>query len=119
MNGVDATNGKRLSGDAHLRQSVLDILSTPTGRRVLNRLYGSDLPSRVDNPQDGVTRTRIIADTAGALAAWEPRLQLEHVDVFFTAPGEFELNITGLNRETGYPVRLTELTINGNQYRNN
>ncbi|AIR03402.1 baseplate assembly protein [Cedecea neteri] len=119
MNGVNAKNGKALSGDEHLQQSVGDILSTPIGSRVLNRLYGSKLPSRLDNPQDNVTRVRIIADTAGALAIWEPRLQVQKVEVFFIKFGEFELAINGKNRETGEALRLTGLNFNGNKYINN
>ncbi len=101
-----------------MRQSVLDILTTPIGSRVLNRLYGSNLPERVDNPQDSETRVRIVADTAGALAIWEPRLQVQRVEVFFVKLGEFDLVITGINRETGNPVQLRELKINADKYLN-
>lgn len=75
MNGVNSRTGKRLSGSDHLRQSVSDILSTPVGSRVLVRDYGSDLFSLVDNPRDDLTRLRIIAATASALARWEPGLR--------------------------------------------
>ncbi|MBF9190536.1 GPW/gp25 family protein, partial [Enterobacter hormaechei] len=76
MNGVNSRTGKRLSGSDHLRQSVSDILSTPVGSRVLIRDYGSDLFSLLDNPRDDLTRLRIIAATASALARWEPRLKV-------------------------------------------
>jgi Bacteriophage baseplate protein W len=49
MNGIDASTGKNISGLAHLRQSVRDILSTPIGTRVLRRDYGSRLPRLVVN----------------------------------------------------------------------
>lgn len=49
MNGVNSRTGKRLSGVAHLRQSVRDILTTPVGSRVLIRDYGSELFSLLDN----------------------------------------------------------------------
>ncbi|MGH6102770.1 GPW/gp25 family protein, partial [Citrobacter portucalensis] len=71
MNGVNNRTGKRLSGVAHLRQSVSDILTTPIGSRVLVRDYGSDLFSLVDNPRDDLTRLQIIAASATALARWE------------------------------------------------
>lgn len=50
MNGMDATTGKPLSGDAHLAQSVADILTTPIGSRVMRRSYGSLIPSLIDAP---------------------------------------------------------------------
>ena len=52
MNGVNCRTGKRLSGAAHLRQSVSDILNTPVGSRVLVRDYGSDLFELLDSPRD-------------------------------------------------------------------
>ncbi|KPN28874.1 baseplate wedge subunit [Halolamina pelagica] len=45
MPGVDRTNGQRLEGLAHIRQSVADILTTPLGSRVMRRDYGSLLLS--------------------------------------------------------------------------
>jgi phage baseplate assembly protein W len=52
---------------------------------VLVRDYGSDLFSLVDNPRDDLTRLRIIAATASALARWEPRLRVTRVIVSFPA----------------------------------
>jgi phage baseplate assembly protein W len=82
MNGVNSRTGKRLSGVAHLRQSVSDILTTPIGSRVLVRDYGSDLFSLVDNPRDDLARLQIIAASATALARWEPRLKVTRVLIF-------------------------------------
>jgi phage baseplate assembly protein W len=117
MNGINRQTGKRLSGSAHLRQSVVDILSTPVGSRVLVRDYGSDLLSLVDNPRDELTRIRIIAATASALARWEPRLQVSSVLVSWVE-GSYsgcELTIEGINRETGATVKLEGIKIYGNQ----
>jgi phage baseplate assembly protein W len=50
MRGIDANTGKALSGLAHLRQSVTDILSTPIGSRVMRREYGSQLFRLIDAP---------------------------------------------------------------------
>lgn len=115
MNGTDAVTGKRLSGAAHLRQSVADILSTPIGTRVLNRDYGSELPRLVDNPQDNVTRVRIVAATAGALSKWEPRLLVTNVSVAFVVVGEFELTITGIDKSSGKTITINGIKINGNK----
>lgn len=116
MNGVNNRTGKRLSGVAHLRQSVSDILTTPIGSRVLVRDYGSDLFSLVDNPRDDLTRLQIIAASATALARWETRLKVTRVLVSFPE-GESRcvLDIEGINKETNLPVRTGDITIYGKQ----
>ena len=116
MNGVNNRTGKRLSGVAHLRQSVSDILTTPIGSRVLVRDYGSDLFSLVDNPRDDMTRLQIIAASATALARWETRLKVTRVLVSFPE-GESGcvLDIEGINNETHLPVRTGDITIYGKQ----
>lgn len=115
MQGVNAKTGKRLVGNDHLRQSVIDILSTPKNSRVLLRDYGSDLPDLIDNPQDESTRVRIVGATASALARWEPRLTVKRVQVVREGDGVFDLTIEGINKETGQPVTLEGVTIYGNQ----
>ena len=116
MNGVNNRTGKRLSGVAHLRQSVSDILTTPIGSRVLVRDYGSDLFSLVDNPRDDLTRLQIIAASATALARWETRLKVTRVLVSFPE-GESgcALDIEGINKEANLPVRTGDITIYGKQ----
>ena len=113
MIGTDIKNGKRISGNTHLRQSIIDILSTPIGSRVLRRDYGSLLPSLLDNPQDETTRMRIMRETAGSLSRWEPRFRLSKVSVSFPALGEFFLQLEGVNLETGSPITISEVIING------
>lgn len=114
MNGVNSRTGKRLSGVAHLRQSVSDILTTPIGSRVLVRDYGSDLFSLVDNPRDDLTRLQIIAASATALARWEPRLKVTRVLVSFTeGTSGCVLDVEGINKETNLPVRTGDITIYG------
>ena len=112
MQGVNAHTGKRLSGDAHLRQSVEDILMTPVGSRVLLRDYGSDIPSLVDNPNDDTQRVRIISAAAAALARWEPRLTLKRVSVS-QQESQVILTLEGINNETGQAVRMEGVKVHG------
>ena len=99
-----------------MRQSVSDILTTPVGSRVLVRDYGSDLFSLVDNPRDDLTRLRIIAASATALARWETRLKVTRVLVSFPE-GEsgFVLDIEGINKETNLPMSTGGIPIYGKQ----
>ncbi|MED9760729.1 GPW/gp25 family protein [Escherichia coli] len=114
MNGVNCRTGKRLSGVAHLRQSVSDILNTPVGSRVLIRDYGSDLFELLDSPRDDLLRLRIIAATATALARWEPRLKVSKVIVTFPEDeAGCVVDITGTNTETSTQVSTGGITVYG------
>jgi len=81
MNGMDASTGKALSGNAHLAQSISDILSTPLGSRVMRRDYGSLLFDLLDQPINGALKMLLRAATAIAIRRWEPRLRLTRVAI--------------------------------------
>lgn len=81
MRGMNAATGRALEGDAHLRQSIADILTTPLGSRVMRRDYGSLLFELVDQPWNALTRLRLYAAVALALSRWETRLRLRRVSV--------------------------------------
>src|SRR5689334_3853401 len=69
MIGMDAATGKALDGNAHLAQSIGDILFTPLGSLIMRRDYGSMLFDLIDQPFNGATRLLIYASTALALRA--------------------------------------------------
>lgn len=52
-------------------------------------------------------------ETAGALSRWETRFKLLKVNVSFPALGEFSLQLEGVNLETGSPITISEVIING------
>lgn len=81
MIGVDRGDGRHLDGNAHLAQSVADILSTPIGSRVMRRDYGSMLPELLARPANPITRQLVFAATAVAIGRWEPRIRIRRVDV--------------------------------------
>jgi uncharacterized protein len=79
--GMSRTTGKRLDDYTHIRQSILDILTTPIGQRVMRRAYGSRLFYLIDAPLNDSTRLAIVAETGQALATWEPRIAVSVVEV--------------------------------------
>lgn len=81
MSGMNATNGEKLDGLDHLRQSISDILTTPIGSRVMRRAYGSRIPELIDQPASPAITVQIYAATADALAKWEPRFALDRVQL--------------------------------------
>lgn len=112
MIGMSATDGKALSGTAHLAQSIADILSTPIGTRVMRRDYGSMLFELIDRPINGATRMLIHAATAVALRRWEPRLRLTRVVLSGdAATGSLAVAIEGVSTETVGSNALVSLSI--------
>lgn len=96
MIGMHRTTGQAVDGLDHLSQSIVDILTTPIGSRVMRRDYGSLLPELIDQPDNGPTRLRVYAATATALMRWEPRLRLLHVALQTgVRPGQVVLDIEG------------------------
>ncbi|QWP76079.1 GPW/gp25 family protein [Lysobacter sp. K5869] len=95
MTGMDRATGRALDSDAHLRQSIADILCTPLGSRVMRRDYGSRLPELIDQALNEATRTRIYGATATALQRWEPRVRVRRIQLEPGArPGAAELTLT-------------------------
>jgi phage baseplate assembly protein W len=107
--GMDARTGKVLSGDAHLAQSIADILSTPLGTRVMRRDYGSRVPDLIDAPANAATRVQLYAATATALMRWEPRLTLTRValSVIDAIKGRWVLDLVGTRTDSGEAVDLS------------
>lgn len=96
MAGMNINTGERLSGLAHLRQSIADILTTPIGTRVMRRDYGSRLFELIDQPHNGATQVRLYAATAEALLKWEPRIRLTQVKLYRTdTPGKVVIDLKG------------------------
>ncbi|MEO0681030.1 MAG: GPW/gp25 family protein [Pseudomonadota bacterium] len=91
MRGLDAQAGTTLEGEAHLAQSIRDILTTPLGSRVMRRDYGSTLPGLIDAPINPQTFALIYAGAAEALARWEPRIEVVRFEIPATEAGRIEL----------------------------
>ena len=78
---MNRNTGKGLTGVDHLRQSIIDILTTPIGSRVMRRDYGSRLYELVDAPINQNVLVDIYTAVAHALMLWEPRFELTRVQV--------------------------------------
>ena len=85
--GIHAGTGKQLQGDAHLLQSVRDILTTPLGSRVARRDYGSAVPFLLDHPINQLTTLRIQSAAVSALLRWEPRVRPERIAFEYDGDG--------------------------------
>jgi phage baseplate assembly protein W len=113
MIGMSAITGKTLSGDAHLAQSLGDILSTPIGSRLAPyRDYGSALLTLMDQPINGALPMLLRAATATAIARWEPRIKVARVRLSGTpALGQLTIQIDGTRVDAGSANALVSLSI--------
>lgn len=112
MRGVNAATGRALDAEAHLIQSIADILTTPIGSRVMRRDYGSLLPELIDQPFNGNTRMTLYGATATALMRWEPRIRLTRIELALGAePGAFVLDLEGSRTDVAPSNEYTRLTL--------
>ncbi|OSR43137.1 MULTISPECIES: GPW/gp25 family protein [Pseudomonas syringae group] len=95
MIGMDRRTGQPVSGLAHLRQSIEDILTTPIGSRRMLPEYGSKIRRFVDLPVNDGWKSAVQAEVARSLSRWEPRLRLERVRVIAVLNGQVTLQLTG------------------------
>lgn len=95
MIGMDRRTGQPITGLAHLRQSIEDILSTPVGSRRMRPEYGSSLRRYVDLPVNDGWKSAVQAEVARALGRWEPRIRLERVRVVAVLGGQVTLELSG------------------------
>lgn len=67
--------------DESVRQSILVIVGTAKGERVMRPDFGCGLHDRVFGAADTTTAALIALDVEDALIDWEPRVQVLNVDV--------------------------------------
>ncbi len=105
--GMNSDGTGVLTDADHLWQSVSNILLTPLGSRVMRRTYGSLVPDLLDAPQNATTRLQLMSATVIALAQWEPRISLNHLNVQFSASGKTVVEINGTITATMQTTRNT------------
>ena len=111
MKGVSSENGQYLSDLDHLKQSLVNILSTPIGTRVMCRDYGSRLFELVDQPINRELIPRIYAAVAEAIDKWEPRFKLEKVAIDSIKEGHITLSLSGKYLITQERIVLEDLVV--------
>ena len=113
MLGMNAKTGGLLDGPEHIRQSIIDILVTPIGSRVMRRTYGSLVPALIDQPHNAALAARVRAAAVSAIMRWEPRIAVRLVKLT-TDPDHHargHLSITADVRELTGRTRPIELQV--------
>ena len=111
MIGLNATTGTAIADNAHLAQSIGDILGTPMGTRTMRRDYGSMLFDLVDQPINAAIRMLIHAATTIAISRWEPRILVTRVALSGGADGKLSITIEGQRTDLPSPNDRVSLSI--------
>jgi phage baseplate assembly protein W len=85
-----------------IRQAIWIILGTNLGERVMRPDFGSGLKALVFEPANTTTMALVRTRVREALIRWEPRIDVERVDVRVEPPERNKLLI-----EVAYRVRAT------------
>ncbi|WP_336288353.1 GPW/gp25 family protein [Bartonella sp. CB60] len=112
--GMCRITGKPLLGIEHLRQSIVDILMTRIGTRIMRRSYGANVADLIDNPQNDSFSVDIVQAIATALGTYEPRLALQKVIVKrnkSTHDGKIILRFDGIYLPTNEKISLDDVVL--------
>ncbi len=114
--GISPTSGlDMIDEQGSVRQSILLLLSTIPGERVMRPDYGCELHRLVFSPNDNTTSGLAIHYVRQALDRWEPRAEVihldagpnpgyaEHLDIFL----EYRLRRTRNTEELTFSINLT------------
>jgi phage baseplate assembly protein W len=105
----DPANGRLAyaEGPEKVRQSILLILETEPGERVMRPDFGCGLRRFLAQPNTVAVRAEIQREIELSLAAWEPRIQLTEVDASpGDDPAEVEIGISYVHVRTQRPDSL-------------
>ena len=108
---MNRATGKDIDDYDHLKQSIIDILTTPKGSRVWLRNYGCDLFYLMDRVVNRDTLSLMYGAIAEALDLWEPRLIVTKITMTHVAQGHITLDLDGLYVPNGQPIRLTAIEL--------
>lgn len=109
MKGMNRQTGQFLSGLAHLKQSIQDILTTTVKERLVCRNYGSRLFSLIDQPLTDHLTLEMMSEVAHRLHEFEPRIQLTQVSVASKNPAHLTLKLEGIYENEAFILEDIEL----------
>lgn len=92
--GLSARSARPIDGIDHLRQSIIDILTTYPGERIMRPEYGSRLRDLIDRPVNAQWLADLYFEVAYAIARWEPRVKVQRVAATMDTPGHVTLDLT-------------------------
>ena len=107
---ISSTGGIEMVAEhAAVRQSILLLLSTTPGERVMRPNYGCDLQRLIFSPNDATTHGLAIYYVRRALQRWEPRIDILRLDAAANPgdPGRMDIMLEYRMRKTAGRENLT------------
>lgn len=92
--GLSRTDARTMDGIDHLRQSIIDILTTYPGERIMRPEYGSRLRDMIDRPVNAQWLADLYHEVAVAIQRWEPRVRVQRVAARMDTPGHVTIDLT-------------------------
>ena len=97
----------RASGEQKIKESIITILGTAEGERVMRPAFGSKLHTLAFEPNNQITAELARHYTTEALTLWEPRIQVDRVSVTHNPAAErLDIDIRYTIRDTNSPQNL-------------
>jgi uncharacterized protein len=104
---TDATGALALvSDDAELRESIRIILGTAYGERPMRPEFGCAIHDLVFAPSNAATAGRAAYEVRRSLERWEPRIDVDDIDVDVRDDGTMLVSIAYRVRGTNDPRNL-------------
>jgi phage baseplate assembly protein W len=94
--------------DQSVRQTIGVLLRTRPGEQLMRPNFGAGLQNYLNEPNNLTTRRRIHDAISETLAAWEPRILIDRLEVLEVPnfPGRLRVEIAYRIRRTGAAQRL-------------
>lgn len=75
----------------NIKDSILHILTTPLGSRVMRPDFGCILPELIDRPLTQSTLAQIMTGVIEAISFWEPRVSVKKVNCYIPLERPYEV----------------------------
>ncbi|EAY2467130.1 GPW/gp25 family protein [Salmonella enterica] len=102
---IDRHTGKTLTDADHIRQSIQDIITTPTGTRVMRRDYGSLISELIDAPVNDALPLQLMAAIFDAIIRQEPRVTVTEIQLRRSENG-LTADISMMRTDTGESINF-------------
>lgn len=99
-------SGLTISEIESIEQSIQDIVTTPLGSRIMRRDYGSMVPDLIDQPMSDVLILKMYSAIYTPVARWEPRINIESINITGIGSGFMQLDLESVHTITGQSLNL-------------
>ena len=104
---MSCNTGRDLSELDHIKQSIVDILTTPIGTRLMRRDYGSILPDLMAQPMNDVLILKIYSAIYTALLKWESRITINQIVINHIGHGNLTIDLDTVYLITDQSINLS------------